>query len=93
MGTWAALRTVEACGRGTGQYSKCLAVSGSHLIIGTITCGDQQGVVRVWSLETLELLHTLPQPNGSGVRALLAMRGDVWACVGRDVVLWGRLSA
>ena len=47
---------------------------------------------KVWSLETLELLHTLPQPAMAAVSALLSVREGVWAGVGSDVVLWGRSS-
>ena len=88
---WEALRTVQVFERGTGQYPECLAVSGSHLISGSWNFGEQ-GEVRVWNLETLELLHTLrrvQQPVAMGVRALLAVNCAVWAGVGRDVVVWG----
>ena len=89
LGTWAALRTVQVLGRGTGQYPLCLAVSGSHLISGLHTNGDPRGVL-VWSLETLELLHTLTQTNIFYVKALLVKHGAVWAGVGSYVVVWGR---
>ena len=36
----------------------------------------------MWGLEELELQHTLPQPAGSDVRALLALDGEVWVGVG-----------
>jgi WD40 repeat protein len=92
LGTWAALRMVDAYGRRTGQYPRCLAVSGSQLVSGSIASGDYGGQkeVRVWGLETLNLQHTLPQPAGANVWALLVVEGRVWAGVGSDVVVWGR---
>ena len=89
LGTWAALRTVEACALDMGQCPRCLAVSGPHLVSGSFGHGLQQEV-RVWDLQTLELQHTRPQLSGSGVWALLVAKGTVWACAGRDVVVWGR---
>ena len=90
LGTWAALLTVEAYGRGTGRYPWCLAVSGSQLVCGSFISHPPglPGEVRVWGLEGLELQHTLPA--GADVLALLAVEGEVWAGVGRDVVVWGR---
>ena len=91
VGTWAGLRTVEACGQGTGQWPRCLAVSGTKLVSGSAGGGSgSQREVRVWGLEELELQHTLPQPAGSDVRALLAVDGEVWGGVGTEVVVWGR---
>jgi hypothetical protein len=85
LGTWAALRTVEAGGQRQGLY--CLAVSGSQLISG-IRCS--QGMVLVWGLETLDLQHALPQPEGEHVWAIMAVREGVWAGVGNNVVVWKR---
>ena len=89
LGTWAALRTVEAYQQGTGQYPWCLAVSGSQLVSGSNGYGAQ-GEMRVWGLATLDLQHTLQQPAGADVWALLAVEGEVWAGVGSDLVVWGR---
>ena len=91
LGTWAALRTVQACPRGTGEFPWCLAVSGSHLISGSWIHGGQPGGLQVWSLETPERLYSLPQ--STVVNALLAAHGRVWAGVERDVVLYGRWAA
>ncbi len=44
----------------------------------------------MWDLETLAAEQALEQPGGDEVRALLAVEGEVWAGVGRDVVVWGR---
>jgi WD40 repeat protein len=89
VGTWAGLRTVEAWGQGTGQYPHCLAVSGSKLVSGSRgSFYDSHGEVWVWGLAELELQQTLPQPAGSDV--LVAVDGEVWGGVGRDVVVWGR---
>ena len=92
MGTWSALQTVKACAAREGrQCPCCLAVSGSQLVSGSIGHGSQREV-RVWGLatESLDLQHTLLQPAGADVMALLAVEGAVWAGVGRDVVVWGR---
>ena len=86
---WVALQTVEMYGRWTKQYPWCLAVCGSRLISGSRASGEQ-GELLVWGLATLDLQHTLPQPAGADVRALLAVEGGVWAGVGRDVVVWAR---
>ena len=94
VGTWAGLRTVEAWGQGTGQWPRCLAVSGSKLVSGS---GDRScfiGVelyeVRAWDLGTLECEHTLQQPARAEVWCLAAGRGVVWVGVGEEVVVWGR---
>ena len=94
VGTWAALRTVEAYGQDAGQAPWCLAVSGSMLICGTCLKYDdddaQQYEVQVWDLGTLELKHTLQQPAGARVWCLAAVGGEVWGGVGDQVVVWGR---
>jgi WD40 repeat protein len=90
VGTWAGLRTVEAWGQGTERFPRCLAVSGSKLVSGSWAYDGSQAEVRVWGLEELELQQTLPQPAGSDVRALVAVDGEVWGVVGRDVAVWGR---
>jgi F-box/WD-40 domain protein 7 len=82
VGRWAALQTVEA----SGGYLRCLAVSGSKLVSGS---RGQWGQVRVWDLKSLDLQHTLPQPGGANVFALVAVQGAVWAGVGDEVVVWG----
>jgi hypothetical protein len=69
------------------QYPCCPAVSGSLLIIGL---EGSKGAVLVWGLETLDLRHTLLQSAGENVQALLPVEGGICACVGRDVVVWGR---
>ena len=92
LGTWAALRTVEACGGGSSRrHVRCLAVSASQLVSGSTGGLDGlQGDVQVWGLERLDLRHTLPQPAGASVGALLAVEGGVLAGVWSDVVVWGR---
>jgi F-box and WD-40 domain protein 7 len=95
LGTWAAVRTVEAYGRGGRQYPRCLAVSGSKLISGSAQSGYYDGnfeqyEVRVWDLGTLECEYTLLQPVGAEVRCLAAGCGVVWGGVGEKVVVWGR---
>ena len=44
----------------------------------------------MWDLETLLPLHTLPQPRGCAVCALVSDGGEVLAAVGQHVVVWGR---
>ena len=89
LGTWAALHTVGAGAEEWGKCPLCLVVSGRHLVSGSVGYGSQE--VRVRDLKTLELQHTRPQPSsGLGVRALLAVKGTVWAGVGQDVVVWVR---
>ena len=90
LGTWAALPrlTQLVFGRGPGQCAGCLAVSGSQLVHGSSMNGGENGVVLVWSLETLDLHRALEQPAASCVTALLAVDGAVWAGVGGDVVTW-----
>jgi hypothetical protein len=90
VGTWALLRTVEAYGGERVQRLFCLAVSESKLVSGSCLFGGSEAEVRVWGLEELDLRQTLAQPAGSGVRALLAVDGEVWGGVRRDVVVWGR---
>ena len=46
--------------------------------------------MRVWDLETLQPLHTLRQPAGAPVYSLVSDGGEVWAAVGKEVVVWGR---
>ncbi len=94
LGTWAAVRTVVAYEHGGRQYPRCLAVSGSKLISGSVNYGvadeAERYEVRVWDLGTLECEHTLPQAAGAAVLCLAAGCGAVWGGVGREVVVWGR---
>jgi hypothetical protein len=96
MGTWAAVRTVEAYRREGRQVSYRLAVSGSKLVSGSADrCWDAQQYevrqyeVRVWDVGTLECEHTLLQPAGAEVWYLAAGCGEVWGGVGKEVVVWG----
>jgi WD40 repeat protein len=98
--TWALLQTVEACGRGT--YPCCLAVSGSKLVCGSCLDSNERypwdyddgfadiasAEVRVWGLAELDLQQTLRQP--ADVNTLVAVDGEVWGCVGDELVVWGR---
>jgi hypothetical protein len=88
LGTWAGLRTVEAYGREERRFPICLAVSGSKLVSGSAGLEDRgQGEVRVWGLAELDLQKTLRQPHY--VNALVAVDGEVWGGVEREVVVWG----
>ena len=101
VGTWAPLRTVAAYGGGggAGQYPRCLAVGGGRLVSGSCARagGGARREVRVWQcaaaaagggLEALECERALPQPAGDNVNAVAAVGEEVWACVGRTVVVW-----
>jgi WD40 repeat protein len=89
LGTWAGLRTVEAYGREERRFPICLAVSGSKLVSGSAGFGVRgQGEVRVWGLAELDLQQTLRQPGN--VYALVALDGEVWGGVGRELMVWGR---
>ena len=91
LGTWGAVRTVQAYGPEGQQYPCCLAVSGSKLISGSVGRGGAERYeVRVWDLGTLECEHTLPQPTGATVWCLAAGCGTVWGGVGKEIVVWGR---
>ncbi len=82
-GTWAALRTVDACGGDASLRPRCLAVSGGQLVCGS-------GALGVWDLESLARERTLRQPAGDAVQALAVVGAQVWAGVGNKVVVWGR---
>jgi hypothetical protein len=97
LGTWVALRTIDIYRQGMWQHPVCLSLCGSQLVSGSggwdITVPN--GALRVWGLETLDLQQQLPvlKPVGVAtgyVRALLSVKGVVWAGVGRDVAVWGR---
>ena len=42
--------------------ANCLAIDGSYIYIG---CAD--GIVRIFSANTLHFIHTLPKPHALGV--------------------------
>ncbi len=72
LGTWAVLQILEAYQRGTGPFTACLAVRGSKLVSGSAANYGQREL-GIWGLEALDLQHTLLQPSGKDVAALLAM--------------------
>ena len=95
VGTWAAVASVEAYDvEASGQWPRCLAISGSKLISGSwVRRDDTQCEVRVWDVDSLACEHTVRQPAGAGVTnvwCLLAAGGEVWGGVGAEVVVWGR---
>jgi WD40 repeat protein len=91
VGTWTALRTVMVDDGGEMyECARCLAVSGSKLISGAGAQREGQRVLRVWGLEELDCQQVLPQPGSEDVRALVALDGEVWGAVGKEVVVWGR---
>ncbi len=62
-------------------------LSGSQPISGSWASGGQSEV-RVWGLDTLELQHTLLQPGGADVWALVAVQGCVWEECGGVGGMW-----
>ena len=93
MATWECMQTVQVYPAGSAKYISCLAVSGSTLVggSGSMTHSlDTVHDVQVWDLETLEPLHTLKQPVGEDVCALVEDGEEVWGAVEKDVVVWGR---
>ena len=88
VGTWEALLTLAEA-HGPGQHPRCLAVSGSRLVSGSLAV-DARREVRVWNLATLECEYTLKQPIGANIFALAAEEGCLWGGVGKAVVVWGR---
>ncbi len=93
-GTWAALRAVEAHAPASGQYPRCLAVSGSKLISGSCRSRSTAGgrtEVRVWDLGSLECERALPQAVDDDVHALLAVGGEVWAGSEGSLKVWRRV--
>ena len=76
---------VAACPSGPGKFVRCLAVSGGLVLGG---CND--GAVRVWDSETLEPVDGPWACGVGGVRSMVAEAGEVWCCVGTEVVVWGQ---
>ena len=76
-GTWAALRAVGAHAAGSGQYPRCLAVSGAKLVSGSSrSVPGGRTEVRVWGLASLECELALPQAVDADVSAVLAVGGE-----------------
>ena len=91
--TWACVQMMEAYAAASPQYIRSLAVSGSTLVGGSYSqqySATEEYEVRVWDLETLQPLHTLRQPAGAPVYSLASDGGEVWAAVGKELVVWGR---
>jgi hypothetical protein len=91
--TWECTLTARAFAEGSPQYIWCLAVSGAALVGGSESnphSNAEAHEVRVWDLETLEPRHTLAQPAGKEVRWLTSDGGELWAAIGRELVVWGR---
>ena len=79
--TGACVATVEC--RGLAGAAQSLAGVGAVLVGGT-----EGGRLRFWS--TKELVSASGQPAGGPVCALLEDGGELWGCVGRELVVWGR---
>jgi WD40 repeat protein len=95
LGTWAVLRTTDIYKQGMLLRPVCLSLCGSQLVSGSggRASTDGPGAVRVWGLETLDRQQQLLQLAGgatTSVRALLSVKGMMWAGVGRELTVWGR---
>ena len=68
-----------------------IGVSGSKIVGGSVN-----GEVQVWSEESegssMNLEHSLKIATDQAVRHVLVDRGQVWACVGSQILVWGRPS-
>ena len=89
----AMLLAAEAYPADSPQRVRSLAVHAGKLITGSKTEGEpeKEFEICVRDLETLRLEHVLPQ-SASGnieVTALLAGRGCVYGCIGREATFWG----
>ena len=80
----ACVGAVAVCPGGPGRFVRCLAVCGGQVVGG---CDD--GAVRVWNSETLEQADGPGACGAGGVRSVVADAGEVWCCVGAEVVVWG----
>ena len=92
MATWSCVRTVQTYTAESVQYTGRLTVSGSTLIGGSYSyprSRTEQYEVRVWDLDTLEPLHTFKQAAGQRVLGLASDGEEMFAVVGKDVVMWG----
>jgi hypothetical protein len=94
-GTWEPLRAAGGgAAAAAGQFAYCLAASGGRLVSGSVEeggAGEARCEVRVWGLGrgALAVEAAVRQPPGGEVSALLALRGELWAGVGMEVVVWG----
>jgi WD40 repeat protein len=95
VGAWAEAMSMAACE--AGQYPECLLTSGSKLISGCATFGEDSSddgqterEVRVWDLDTMACEYTVREAARADVRCLAGSGGAVWGWVGRWVVVWGR---
>jgi hypothetical protein len=79
------LKTVQVYPQQSSHYVWCLAVSGSKLL-----CGSDKGEMLVWDGATLQQEHKLKTPGNQAVRYLAVDQGQVWASVGRQILVWGR---
>ena len=89
----ACVKVVEAYPAESPQHIECLAVSGRKLVGGSFSPRrDSECEVVAWDLDTWAEEQRLQQPAGQDVLSLLAMAGEVWGAVGKQLVVWGRES-
>jgi hypothetical protein len=100
--TWECVQTVEVYTDWSEMHVGRLAVCGSMLVGGSVNYSDPklhqwpmnqthyQSEVLVWDLESLRPLNTLKQLAGRKVMSLACDGEEVWAAVGKEVVVWGR---
>ena len=90
VGTWAAMATMEAYDIvASGQYPRCLAVSGSTLISGSGSFRHgTQGEVRLWDVDSLICKHSVREQVCADIWCLAAAGGAIWGGMGAEVVVW-----
>ena len=89
VGTWAAMASVKAYDMRSGQYPRCLAVSGSTLISGSGNFRHgTQGEVRLWDVDSLICKHSVLEQVCADIWCLAAGGGAVWGSMGAEVVVW-----
>ncbi len=88
---WECVQTVEVYPVDLRRFICSLAVCGTTLVGGTWSRNSAWGrEVRVWDVDTLELVHIARQPAGANIMSLVCDGMEVWGAVGTEVVVWGR---
>ena len=87
LDTGTCIKTVQVYPQQSSHYIWCLAMSGSKLL-----CGSDKGEMLVWDGSTLHQDHRIKTPGDQAVRCLAVDQGQVWASVGRQILVWGRNS-
>ena len=94
--SWSVVRVLDSILTGDLQHIQSLAISGNNLVIGSASAlhlseqqrNENECDVRVLNMETFECEYSFRQPVGQDVLALVGTAGQVWAGVGREIVVW-----